>query len=66
MFKENPSLKVENLQDHVTFIQADSSRIARNEDFIKNIKKDVYLEETLHIMQDLINQSGLGNVAKNN
>ncbi|MBP7272985.1 MAG: carboxy terminal-processing peptidase [Saprospiraceae bacterium] len=66
MFKENPSLKVENLQDDVTFIQADSSRIARNEDFIKNIKKDVYLEETLHIMQDLINQSGLGNVAKNN
>ncbi len=47
-------LNVLNLEVDMTFIEADSSRIARNDDFIKTLKKDIYLEETIHIMNDMI------------
>lgn len=47
-------LKIENLPVDTAYIQEDESRVARNEDWIKTLKKDIYLEETLHIMQDLI------------
>ncbi len=32
----------------------DESKKARNDDWLKNVKKDVYLEETLHVVDDLI------------
>ncbi len=35
-------------------IEADESKKARNEDWIKNVKKDVYLAETLNIMRDML------------
>ena len=38
-----------------SYINSDESRIARNEVWIEDIKKDFYLEETLHILRDLIN-----------
>ncbi len=47
-------LRIENLPVDIAYIQEDESRVARNEDWIKTLKKDIYLEETLHIMQDLI------------
>lgn len=47
-------LQLENLPMDVAYIQEDDSRVARNEDWLKQLKKDIYLEETLHIMQDLI------------
>ncbi|MBX2877395.1 MAG: carboxy terminal-processing peptidase [Saprospiraceae bacterium] len=47
-------LQIENLPVDVAYIKEDESRVARNEDWIKTLKKDIYLEETLHIMQDLI------------
>lgn len=52
-----PGLIIENLPMDVAYIQEDESRVARNEDWIKQLKKDIYLEETLHIMQDLIKAS---------
>lgn len=33
---------------------ADESKVARNDDWVKNIKKDIYLEETLKVIHDLI------------
>lgn len=50
-------LQIENLPTDIAYIQEDESRVARNEDWIKQLKKDIYLEETLHIMQDLIKAS---------
>ena len=38
------------------YINEDESRKARFEDFLKGLGKDVYLEETLHIMKDMIQQ----------
>jgi len=34
-------------------IQRDSASIARNQTFIKNIKKDVYIEEAMQVIKDL-------------
>ena len=50
-------LTVSNLAIDLTQINTDSSKIGRNEAFIKNLKKDVYIEETLYIMQDLVKGS---------
>lgn len=43
----------ENLVADMNYINADSSRIARNEDFIKNLHKDLYVAESCHILKDL-------------
>jgi carboxyl-terminal processing protease len=40
--------------DVVDMASADESKVARNDEWLKNIKKDVYLEETLNIMKDMI------------
>ena len=42
-----------NIPEDLEYMALDSSRIARNEEWVKDIKKDVYLEETLLIMRDL-------------
>ena len=49
-----PDLHVHNLDADQAYLQTDSSRIARRDQWIGQIKKDIYLEESLHIMQDLI------------
>jgi carboxyl-terminal processing protease len=38
------------------YIQSDSSRIARNDNWIKNVHRDFQLNEAMHIMFDLIAQ----------
>jgi len=50
-------LTVSNLAVDLAQINTDSSKIGRNEAFIKALKKDVYIEETLHIMKDLVKGS---------
>ena len=50
-------LTVSNLGVDLAQINSDSSKIGRNDEFIKAIKKDVYIEETLHIMKDLVKGS---------
>ncbi len=47
-------LSVENLAIDIDHIQADSSRIARNQDWLEGLHKDVYLQETVLIMKDMI------------
>lgn len=46
-------LKTENLPEDIAYIQSDSSRIARNDDFLKGLTKDVYVYESMHILGDL-------------
>ncbi len=48
-------LRVKNMAVDTTYINADESRIGRNEAWIEGLKKDFYLEETLFILRDLIN-----------
>ena len=48
-------LNVRNMAIDTSYINSDESRIGRNEAFLDDLKKDFYLEETLHILRDLIN-----------
>ncbi len=41
-------------QDQANLAKAEEKIKARNEDFLKNVSKDVYIRETLRIMNDLI------------
>ena len=54
LYPEIEEITVSNLLVDTSYIQADSSRIKRNESFFKGIKKDHELEEALFIMNDLI------------
>lgn len=54
MFSAIEGLKVENLKADVDDISSDESKKARNDDWIKSIKKDIYINETLNIMSDLM------------
>ena len=47
-------LDIQNLAVDMDHIQSDSSRIGRNQDFITRLTKDIYLKETIHIMDDMI------------
>lgn len=53
-FPPNESLKIVNPAQDIAYIKADSSRIARNDDFISGIRKDFHLQETMEIMRDMI------------
>ncbi len=54
---EIEGLTVSNLGVDLAQINSDSTKIGRNDEFIKAIQKDVYIEETLHIMKDLVEGS---------
>ena len=54
LFPEIEALMVDNLQADLEHIAMDESRQARNEDWIKSIRKDPYIEEALFIMRDMI------------
>ncbi len=45
---------VRNLEEDLPHINSDEGRRARNEEWVKNVKKDVYIAQTLQIMHDLI------------
>jgi carboxyl-terminal processing protease len=46
--------EVQNLPVDMPRVEKDEGSIARNDEWIKNIRKDVYLAETLHIMDDIL------------
>lgn len=54
MFTEIDGLQVSNLKEDMEDIESDESKKARNDDWVKSIKKDVYIEEVLAIMGDMI------------
>ncbi len=47
------NMKVENLQEDLAYIQTDSSKIARNDDFLKSLNKDMYVYESMNILRDI-------------
>jgi carboxyl-terminal processing protease len=52
--KEIPGFTVVNLPQDTAFIQRDSSRIARNDEWLESLRKDVYAEEALNVMRDMV------------
>lgn len=61
MSSDIPSLIVKNLEQDKQKINFDPTTIARNESWIGAIKKDIYLEESLQIMKDLIEGTAITN-----
>jgi len=59
IFKPIESFKIENLAADLPQIQQDTSRIARNESWIKDRQKDIQLYETLRIMLDMLRIDGV-------
>lgn len=59
MFKPVDGFNIQNLTTDMSYIQVDTSRIARNDDWIKERKKDVQLLEALRIMNDMIRNDGV-------
>lgn len=59
IFKPIESFKIGNLATDLPTIQSDTSRIARNDNWIKERQKDVQLYETLHIMLDMLRLDGV-------
>ncbi len=53
IFTPIEALTVENLAVDLEEINVDESKKARNEDWLKSIKKDAYIQEALHIIKDM-------------
>ena len=53
-FGKIDKLKPQNLALDLQSLQVDSSKMSRNEAWLETMEKDIYLEETLHIMKDLM------------
>jgi hypothetical protein len=54
MLKPVDAFRIENLAADLPQIQADTSRAARNDSWLKERKKDIQLFETVLIMKDMI------------
>lgn len=55
LYKEDvKNMTVNTLAIDEKYINSDESRVARHEEWVKGVKKDFYLEETLAIMKDMI------------
>lgn len=48
-------LGIENMAVDTAYINSDESRVGRNKVWIEGLRKDIYLEETLFILRDIIN-----------
>ncbi len=55
---EIPGLKATNPAEDLSYIQLDEGRIVRNDTWLEGLRKDIYLQETLYLMRDLIQESG--------
>ncbi len=53
MFEVIENLEISNLAVDLPEIEADSSKIGRNEAWFEKLSKDIYLEEALSIMKDM-------------
>ncbi len=62
LFDEVVNPGVTNLKVDLEPIQADESKIARNDDFKQNVSKDVYIREAVNIVHDMIELEGGGKV----
>ncbi len=55
LFKEDiKGFNIKNLPQDLSSIEADVSKKGRNEEWLKEMKKDFYLTESLNVMKDLI------------
>jgi carboxyl-terminal processing protease len=54
LFEQDVVFGVENVPSDVSYIEGEEGRKARNEDWLKGIRQDVLLRETLQVMHDML------------
>jgi carboxyl-terminal processing protease len=54
--KKSTPLTITNPKEDMAKINMDSTNVKKNQDWIKNLQKDIYLAETVNIMNDLTKQ----------
>ncbi len=54
MYQPIDRMIIENLEQDIPHINSDEARKANNEDHIKSVKKDIYLEEVIQIIGDML------------
>lgn len=54
LFKKEVVPNVRNMEVDLPAFEKDESKKARNEEWVKNVKKDIYLHETLNVMHDML------------
>lgn len=57
LFDAEVNASVDNLKIDIPAMEADESKKARNDNWVKSVKKDVYLHETLNIMHDMLSMT---------
>jgi carboxyl-terminal processing protease len=63
---EIEDLKVKNLKEDATAINFDETTKASNDSWLTNLKKDIYLEESLSILADMIHGKDITKIDKSN
>jgi carboxyl-terminal processing protease len=51
--KKNTPYEIVNPKEDLSRVNADSASVAKNNDWIKNLKKDIYISETVNIVNDM-------------
>ena len=54
LFDNEVNTAVSNLDVDIPALDADESKKARNDNWVKSVKKDIYIHETLNIMYDML------------
>ena len=65
LYKLNKELKVINTSADIVRYAADKDKTEKNKQFLNRVKADIYLDETVKIMNNMINQSNLALNNKN-
>ncbi len=53
VFVEIEGLSIENMEEDLAKIEIDEGKKARNDEWLKSLRKDVYIDECLNIMKDM-------------
>ena len=57
--KSNPVLELTMLPSDEKKLSADNDKLERRKQWIKNLGKDIYLNESVNVMNDMIRQESL-------
>lgn len=64
MMKEEVLANVHNLVVDMPEVEKDESRVARNKNFIESKEKDIYIQETLNVMHDILEKESVRKAAQ--
>jgi carboxyl-terminal processing protease len=64
LMKEEVLENVANLEADLPEIEKDESRVARNKSFVEAKSKDIYIQETLNVMHDILEQESVRKAAQ--